>query len=127
MDRQEIEQLIESKLAVHVYEHHKQRNPRFTPPTREEVAAYAREKGLPLDVDKFMLFYESNGWKIGRNPMKSWKATVQRAVTEGWCKRLVPASAGGVVHQCYHCRRQRRESEMERRAGIGWVCKDGCQ
>ena len=49
----------------------------FVKPTREEVVAYAKEKGLKTDVtvDKWFNFYESNGWKVGRNPMKDWKAS----------------------------------------------------
>ena len=49
---------------------------RFTPPTREEVAAYIAEKGYRVDPDRWMAYYESNGWKVGRNPMKDWKAAV---------------------------------------------------
>ena len=47
---------------------------RFTPPTVEEVAAYCAEKGYDVDAERFVAFYESKGWKVGRNPMKSWKA-----------------------------------------------------
>ena len=50
---------------------------RFTPPAREEVEAYCREAGIQIDVDRFVSYYESNGWRVGRNPMKNWKAAVQ--------------------------------------------------
>lgn len=50
---------------------------RFAPPTREEVEAYAREKGYNgFPVDRFIAYYESNGWMVGRTKMKSWKAAV---------------------------------------------------
>jgi len=49
---------------------------RFQKPTKEEVIAYAKEKGLKTDiVDKWFNHYESNGWKVGRNPMRDWKAS----------------------------------------------------
>lgn len=49
---------------------------RFQKPTKEEVIAYAKEKGLRTDiVDKWFNHYESNGWKVGRNPMRDWKAS----------------------------------------------------
>jgi uncharacterized protein YdaU (DUF1376 family) len=32
-------------------------------------------------AEKFLAYYESNGWKIGKNPMKSWRATVTTWVT----------------------------------------------
>ena len=51
---------------------------RFTPPTVEEVETYAEEKGYTgFSADRFMAYYESNGWKVGRNPMKDWRAAVR--------------------------------------------------
>ena len=50
---------------------------RFTPPTKEEIAAYCLEKDLHIDVDYFIDYYTANGWKVGKNPMKDWKATVR--------------------------------------------------
>ena len=46
------------------------------PPTFEEVKAYIAEKGYNVDAEKFYAFYSSNGWKVGRNPMKNWKQAV---------------------------------------------------
>lgn len=50
---------------------------RFTPPTIEEVRAYAQEKGYNIDPEHFVDYYTSNGWRVGRNPMKDWRATVR--------------------------------------------------
>ena len=50
---------------------------RFRPPTLEEVAAYCKERGNRVDPDRFLAYYESNGWRVGRNPMKDWKAAVR--------------------------------------------------
>ena len=51
---------------------------RFQKPTVEELTAEAIKIGLPLpDVDKFWNYYESNGWKVGKNPMKSWPAALR--------------------------------------------------
>lgn len=47
---------------------------RFTPPTVEEVRAYCAERGFTFDPEAFVNFYESKGWMVGRNRMKSWKA-----------------------------------------------------
>ena len=53
-------------------------NSRFTPPTREEAAAYVKEQGLTrVDLDKFFDYYQSNGWKVGKNSMKDWRATLR--------------------------------------------------
>lgn len=50
---------------------------RFTPPTAQQVREYAAEKGYILDADRFVDFYESKGWMVGKNKMKDWKAAVR--------------------------------------------------
>lgn len=50
---------------------------RFVPPTLDEVRAYCRERQNNVDPDRFVNHYQANGWKVGRNPMKDWKATVR--------------------------------------------------
>ena len=50
---------------------------RFSPPTLDEVRAYCAEKGYTLDADRFVDYYTSNGWKVGKNPMKDWRAAVR--------------------------------------------------
>lgn len=49
----------------------------FVKPTVEEVREYCRQRGNHVDADKFWNYYESNGWKVGKNPMKDWKAAVR--------------------------------------------------
>lgn len=46
----------------------------FVKPTVEEVAALIAEKGYHFDAEMFINFYESNGWMVGKNKMKNWKA-----------------------------------------------------
>ena len=50
---------------------------RFIPPTIDEVRAYCSERGNFVDPESFISFYESNGWKVGRNTMVDWKAAVR--------------------------------------------------
>ena len=50
---------------------------RFTAPTVEEVREYCLERGNSVDPDQFVDFYTSRGWKVGKNPMKDWKAAVR--------------------------------------------------
>lgn len=45
-------------------------------PTPEQVRKYANEQGYILDGRAFWHFYESKGWKVGKNPMTSWKSAV---------------------------------------------------
>lgn len=49
---------------------------RFTPPSLEEVQNYIKEKGYHIDAETFIAFYESKGWLVGNQKMKSWKGAV---------------------------------------------------
>jgi hypothetical protein len=49
----------------------------FQPPTLDEVKAYCKERDNSVNPDKWYNFYESKGWMIGKNKMKSWKAAVR--------------------------------------------------
>lgn len=61
---------------------------RFRAPTPGEVEEYARgycdQKDLVYDFnpEKFCDFYESKGWKVGKNQMKDWKAAVRTWLSE---------------------------------------------
>lgn len=49
----------------------------FTPPTVDQVRDYCRERKNRVDPQRFVDFYTSNGWKVGKNKMKDWKAAVR--------------------------------------------------
>ena len=49
----------------------------FVPPSREEVRDYCEERHNFVDPDRFVDYYTANGWMVGRNKMKDWKATVR--------------------------------------------------
>lgn len=55
---------------------------RFAPPTVDQVKAYCSENGYTLDADRFVDYYASNGWRVGKNPMKDWKAAVRNWATK---------------------------------------------
>lgn len=50
---------------------------KFVPPSIEEVKNYCNERKNSVDPIKWHNHYTSNGWKVGRNPMASWKAAVR--------------------------------------------------
>ena len=60
----------------------KQKSNRMKRPTVDEVREFCREHQLGIDAEAFMLHYESNGWKIGKNPMVNWTAAAR-----SWAKR----------------------------------------
>ena len=49
----------------------------FQPPSLEEVKAYCKERNNHVDPERFIDFYESKGWMVGKNKMKNWKACVR--------------------------------------------------
>lgn len=60
---------------------------RFAPPTLEEVSAYRDEIGSNVEPQSFLDYYASNGWKVGKNPMRDWKATFRN-----WTRKETPKS-----------------------------------
>jgi len=60
---------------------------RFAPPTLEEVSAYRDEIGSNVEPQSFLDYYASNGWKVGKNPMRDWKATFRN-----WTRKEMPKS-----------------------------------
>lgn len=55
----------------------KPKRKRFVPPTLEEVTAYCKERNNNVDPQHWHDHYSSNGWKVGKNPMKDWKSAVR--------------------------------------------------
>ena len=49
----------------------------FKKPSVEEISSYCQERNNNINPEQFYDYYEANGWKINRNPMKDWKATVR--------------------------------------------------
>lgn len=73
-----------SKLQPHNKEHNKDRNKTtnkraaaFVTPTLTEIEDYCRERQNSVDAERFLNYYEANGWMVGRNKMKDWKAAVR--------------------------------------------------
>jgi len=66
---------------------------RFVPPTVEEVSDYIRQQGYNVDPDNFVDFYESKGWKVGKETMKDWKASVRT-----WHRRNKQSTTPSKVH-----------------------------
>lgn len=58
------------------YSNNKEKNS-FGKPTLEEVKAYCLERKNSVDPQRFIDYYSANGWRVGKNPMKDWKAAVR--------------------------------------------------
>ena len=75
---------------------------RFTPPSIDEVRAYCQERGNGVDAERFIDYYNANGWRVGKNAMKDWKAAVRTWEKNGYSnggsygsKKPVPMGATG--------------------------------
>ena len=67
---------------------------RFAKPTVVDIAEYCVERNNSVDAQKFYDYYSSNGWKVGKNPMKDWKAAVRT-----WEKNTTATKTKGKVQQ----------------------------
>ena len=59
--------------------------PEFSPPDLEEIRLFCQENGYRMSPEAFLDYYAANGWMVGRNRMKDWKAAVRR-----WERKEVP-------------------------------------
>lgn len=49
---------------------------RFSKPTIQEVSEFCTNRQNGIDPEAFIAHYESNGWRVGKNPMKDWRQAV---------------------------------------------------
>ena len=75
----EIEKEIEIETDIEIEREKKKSKTasRFTPPTLDEIIDYCNERQNGVDPERFFDYYTSNGWKVGKNSMKDWRAAVR--------------------------------------------------
>ena len=66
---------IEKDIDIEKKEIHKEK--RFKKPTLQEVEEYCKERNNEINPQRFIDFYESKNWMIGKNKMKDWKACIR--------------------------------------------------
>lgn len=78
-----IDNKVDNKKDIKRKEIYKEKlQKRFVKPTLEQVKQYVFENSLNVDCEYFYDYYQSNGWTVGKNHMKDWKATVRN-----WSRR----------------------------------------
>lgn len=50
---------------------------RFGKPSISDIKQYCMERNNNVNAEQFYDYYESNGWKVGKNSMKDWKAAIR--------------------------------------------------
>jgi len=53
-------------------------------PSLEDVRAYCAARRNSVDPQQWFDYYEANGWNVGRNPMKDWRAAVRTWERNGY-------------------------------------------
>lgn len=81
---------------------------RFSKPTLAQVEAYCAERDKGVDASKWFAYYESNGWRVGRNPMRDWKAAVRTWEGNGFNAQPRAGPATQTARQ------KQRDAAMER-------------
>ena len=61
---------------------------RFEKPTLSQITQYCLERNNNVNAEQFFDYYESNGWKVGKNAMKDWKACVRTWERNGYDKPI---------------------------------------
>ena len=54
-----------------------QKEKKFSKPSLDDVRNYCQERNNQVDAERWFNYYSSNGWKVGKNSMKDWKAAVR--------------------------------------------------
>lgn len=80
----------------------KRRAKKFVKPSVGEVAEYAdgyiksrnlRLTGETFQAERFVSWYDANGWKVGKNPMKDWKGAVRTWILKDYVDDSATATA----------------------------------
>ena len=71
-------------VNVEIKAHTKSETKRFTKPSIDEIEKYISENSYSVNAQSFYDYYESNGWMVGRNKMKDWKAAIRKWEHSEW-------------------------------------------
>ena len=87
----EIEKEKELEIEKEIYSSAKStttKRKRFEKPTLSQITQYCLERNNNVNAEQFYDYYESNGWKVGKNSMKDWKACVRTWERNGYDKPI---------------------------------------
>ena len=70
---------------------------RFEKPTLSQITQYCLERNNNVNAEQFYDYYESNGWKVGKNSMKNWKACVRTWERNGYDKPTAKSSKQNAI------------------------------
>ena len=91
---------------------------RFIPPTLTDVKQYCEERNNHVDAERFIDFYESKGWMVGKSKMKDWKAAVRT-----WEKNSTPQKPHITIPMPDYIKDQVEGKAEEPKADFAWLDK----
>lgn len=80
----ELEKDIEIEKEINSSASTTTKRKRFEKPTLSQITQYCLERNNNVNAEQFYDYYESNGWKVGKNAMKDWKACVRTWERNGY-------------------------------------------
>ena len=80
----EIEIELEKDIEINSSASTTTKRKRFEKPTLSQITQYCLERNNNVNAEQFYDYYESNGWKVGKNAMKDWKACVRTWERNGY-------------------------------------------
>ncbi len=84
----ELEIDIEKEIEIDSSASTTTKRKRFEKPTLSQITQYCLERNNNVNAEQFYDYYESNGWKVGKNAMKDWKACVRTWERNGYDKPI---------------------------------------
>lgn len=101
----------------------KKKDGRFAPPSVQEVITYTAEKNYHFSPEGFVAFYQSKGWKVGKEPMKDWKAA---CIT--WENRWKAETPGATplpknATLCRDCQKPMTKADLNESAFVCHACR----
>lgn len=83
-----VEGVLKNKMLEENIPANNPKRKRFVKPTLSEIEQYCIERKNNVNAEQFFDYYESNGWKVGKNSMKDWKACVRTWERNGYDKPI---------------------------------------
>ncbi|ADV42333.1 DUF6291 domain-containing protein [Bacteroides helcogenes] len=71
---------------------------RFSKPTFKDVEEYIYEQKYSIDAQSFIDYYDANGWRVGKNPMKDWRAAVRTWQRNQKRQKMNKGDIGVILH-----------------------------
>ena len=79
-----VEGVLKNKMLEENIPANDSKRKRFVKPTLSDIQQYCIERNNNVNAEQFYDYYESNGWKVGKNAMKDWKACVRTWERNGY-------------------------------------------